>query len=462
MNDSEVREKITQCDWKPLLECDQLVRQMKSGAAFSEFKEGVIDFAPTYKYDPGTSQYDTSEKSRTPAWCDRILWHLGSSNGEDSLQQLSYMRHELFSSDHKPISSLFQVKVKRVIQEKRHKVYQDVVSLLDKIENENRPTATVDTNHIQFDNVKYLEPVTKIVTLENTGKVIAKFHFIPKLDEHFFCKPWLTINPPVGIISPGQKIAIQFTVLIGNKHVALFNSGNEKLEDILILHLDGATDHFISLSGNYLRSCFGMTLNELVRHLNPVRTTSISPKGSMDTQDAVLSIPKEIWRMVDFLYKKGMDTENLFLESGVEEEMAIVRECLDTGEDFAPHNFSVHSMAESLLRFLDSLAEPLIPFNLYDQVLDCETYVQCKQIMTHLSPVNYNVFYYLVAFLREVLGHTNTNGLSVTKLALVFSSAIIRLRSGEFGVVSLPDSISQKKVLFLVHFLNVENDLKVI
>ena len=41
---------------------------------FREFSEGKTFFAPTYKYDLFCDDYDTSEKKRTPAWTDRVLW----------------------------------------------------------------------------------------------------------------------------------------------------------------------------------------------------------------------------------------------------------------------------------------------------------------------------------------------------------------------------------------------------
>ena len=51
-----------------LLAADQLSYVMSTGAAFSGYTEAPILFRPTYRYDIGTDNYDTSEKMRIPAW----------------------------------------------------------------------------------------------------------------------------------------------------------------------------------------------------------------------------------------------------------------------------------------------------------------------------------------------------------------------------------------------------------
>jgi hypothetical protein len=86
---------------------DQLIIEMKKNTLFNGFREGFIDFAPTYKFNFGTNDYDTSKKKRIPSWTDRILYRCLN----DCLDQVSY--GSIFScmhSDHKPVFSQFVLK----------------------------------------------------------------------------------------------------------------------------------------------------------------------------------------------------------------------------------------------------------------------------------------------------------------------------------------------------------------
>ncbi|KAH9971347.1 inositol polyphosphate phosphatase [Lactifluus volemus] len=88
-----------------LLAADQLNYVMNAGATFSGYIEGPILFRPTYRYDLGTDNYDTSEKMRVPAWTDRVLYR-GSK-----LDLSVYSRAELKGSDHRPVYAAFRATV---------------------------------------------------------------------------------------------------------------------------------------------------------------------------------------------------------------------------------------------------------------------------------------------------------------------------------------------------------------
>jgi len=94
-----------------LLERDQLLASKRKNPWFRlrAFQELPLTFAPTYKYDVGTDNYDTSEKKRAPAWCDRLLYR-----GRDRVKQLDYQRHEVRVSDHRPVTGLFEMVIKRI------------------------------------------------------------------------------------------------------------------------------------------------------------------------------------------------------------------------------------------------------------------------------------------------------------------------------------------------------------
>uniref|UniRef100_A0A7S3LWS9 Inositol polyphosphate-related phosphatase domain-containing protein n=1 Tax=Palpitomonas bilix TaxID=652834 RepID=A0A7S3LWS9_9EUKA len=90
-----------------LLEKDQLLNQKKDRKAFDGFNEADIDFAPTYKYDLDSDEYDTGEKKRAPAWTDRILWRSYGS-AHESLHFVKYGRAEQKSSDHRPVYAILK------------------------------------------------------------------------------------------------------------------------------------------------------------------------------------------------------------------------------------------------------------------------------------------------------------------------------------------------------------------
>ena len=47
--------------------------------------------------------------------------------------------------------------------------------------------------------------------------------------------------------------------------------------------------------------------------------------------DPVFLIPKELWSLIDCLYNHGLNEVGLWREDSTEQELAAVRECLDTG-----------------------------------------------------------------------------------------------------------------------------------
>ena len=92
-----------------LLDRDQLLLSRRKNPDFRlrDFSEAPINFLPTYKYDVGTDNYDSSDKRRAPAWCDRIL-----VRGDVAIKQLDYCRHEIRVSDHRPVSASFKMRIK--------------------------------------------------------------------------------------------------------------------------------------------------------------------------------------------------------------------------------------------------------------------------------------------------------------------------------------------------------------
>jgi hypothetical protein len=122
----EVKRLVAERNYAPLLAADQLRIEHEAGRVFVDFDEAEIDFAPTYKYDLFSDDWDTSEKCRVPAWTDRVLWRKRDGlTGCSDVSCRYYGRSELKQSDHRPVLGVLDIDVLRVNDEKRERVFGD-------------------------------------------------------------------------------------------------------------------------------------------------------------------------------------------------------------------------------------------------------------------------------------------------------------------------------------------------
>lgn len=104
----EVLDKIGKNRWSFLRRFDQLTREKNASRIFQGYQEGELSFPPSYKYQVQSDYYDSK---RVPSWTDRILWKT-NSRGMAEVEQQFYGRHEIFMSDHRPVSAAFRVRRK--------------------------------------------------------------------------------------------------------------------------------------------------------------------------------------------------------------------------------------------------------------------------------------------------------------------------------------------------------------
>ena len=96
--------------WSELVLSDQLRVQMQQNRVFCGFKEGEINFCPTYRWERNKSTV-SNKREQPPSYCDRILYK-SLPQTFDLWQECYLSSHKCFGSDHRPVWSLFKFKPK--------------------------------------------------------------------------------------------------------------------------------------------------------------------------------------------------------------------------------------------------------------------------------------------------------------------------------------------------------------
>jgi phosphatidylinositol-bisphosphatase len=362
---------------------------------------------------------------------------------EDSIRQEYYMSHQrVLSSDHKPIDTVFTVEFDAVVTELKAKVQQEVARELDRAENEGRPGITIIFDQAQeemetktpspagdgaqgvdFGNVAYGQRKTRSLTIANTGQVEATFQFIDRPVEsgesNKLAPPWLSVTFAGSdtneedrakqqlkreiTLEPGDAVNATVEILVDDMLlVQSLNNGTAELDDVLVLRVTDGRDHFISIRGAWLQSCFGRPIDELiripeggVRALLP-RTDGKGPPVNRG-QEVCWSAPRELIKLTETIEvlterviadANMIDTAHLPVESSGwpfndqswllkdvrtrEAQKAPLFEALDSDKSLndafpagVPAIERLEITAEVLIAFLNSITDGIVPETLW-------------------------------------------------------------------------------------------------
>jgi phosphatidylinositol-bisphosphatase len=198
-------------DIKTLLTRDMLnMEKNEKKTVFQGYNEGEITFLPTYKFTPGTNNYENrpDKKIRAPAFCDRVLW---KTTCEESVKQRSYDRAMLTPSDHKPVFATFEVTLCKIDQAKERTMLGDTYREIDKWVNANAPKLKIQgAPEITFRAAVAGVEQSGSISIANEGSTAAEWEFInPAGAEKSgpawpICPKWLKIPTSHDFILPGQ------------------------------------------------------------------------------------------------------------------------------------------------------------------------------------------------------------------------------------------------------------------
>ncbi|KAF4921255.1 Type I inositol polyphosphate 5-phosphatase 8 [Colletotrichum viniferum] len=362
----------------------------------------------------------------------------------DRIQLDIYTSHQrIISSDHKPIISVFTLDYDAVVPDLKAKVHAEVAKELDRAENEGRPLITVilDNHDLQakdetgavdigeavdFGDIGYRSRHTATLTLANTGRVPAKFAFVetPTIeDDSDSSSPpsWLRTSfkradvedgeqPDLGsevTLEPGETISAVLEVHVNDmSHVRALNDGRSSLEDILVLRVEDGRDHFIPVRASWLPTCFGRSIDELIRIPDGgirkfVRSRVPNGSGSIPYDlDVHCAAPKELFKLTEAVEvmtsraiadanmieehlipgdKPGWpfdDTAWLFRDRDARDAQVLALiEALDTDQPLVdalpvetPSLHRLEVIAEVLLLFLSGLTDGIVTASLWAKI----------------------------------------------------------------------------------------------
>lgn len=460
-------------NWPALVGADQLTQQMKVCDVFSEFREGPLRFAPTYKLDRFEEVYSTDENGdvkRTPSYTDRILWRVGNQKGGSapmattppSVSLREYNSVRVFSSDHRPVYAAFSMAFGIENPTEKESAAHQVNRYLDVREAEMRPSVRLSSDEVDLGEVHFGKPVSKRLVILNDGKVPV---IVSLISPNGGGRPaWLQDNSADlqnCKLSPGESATLRVRVLVtsGEGVADALVAKESRMDAALTVNVDpGGFRRETRIIGHYVPTTIGLSLETLSMHAEPIATVGLessarrvrTPTAPRDVEVqqrmepgiVPLSVPKELWWLVNALLRDDRRGEgsaprrymdrfpDLFLQkadmAGVERTLS----CIDRGE-IIPRAISGIAIASCLVHVISNLEKPVIPQSLYRKAIQAGRSREADAVLNVLSQLpalNWNTFWYVIRFIAETPPVLREN--KAMEVSAVFGQALLRPEGG--------------------------------
>jgi hypothetical protein len=391
----QVRKAISELSTIPLHEKDQLRCEMGLNHVFTNYFEPPIDFMPTYKFDPQTDDYDTSEKLRTPSWTDRILYHTKRSkihpNNQTELETIQTIHYSCAKtirfSDHRPVSGLYLVNIKYECDDKRsNRIREELIRQFDREENDSIPTIEVRPRPpaIMFNNIRYLDKVNYSIVIKNTGECPCTCSICPssifeptrpiktkQLNEvPFFDCLTLTPNSPY-MINTGEEQHIEISFQMKSRYSWLFS---KQINEIIILHVENGADTFITLDLTLDMGPFGLSFDQFPPSLyDGIKKQYIYSINEKIAREHIIEMKKDppalYISLIDCLKERNDLNLLTIFNSETQDSIDLIplrNQIYDHNYNF--QNYSSIHLFTILLYLLQSLPEPLISRHIQDKI----------------------------------------------------------------------------------------------
>ncbi|KAK2764282.1 Rho-type gtpase-activating protein [Arachnomyces sp. PD_36] len=150
-------------------------------------------------------------------------------------------------------------------------------------------------------------------------------------------------------------------------------------------------------------------------------------------------IPGIVTRCIEEVELRGMDMEGIYRKSGGSSQVQQIREGFEANPsdyDISDPDLDIHAVTSALKQYLRKLPMPLITFDVYDKLLECNgitpvsariTTMQCG--LQGLPRVHRDLLEFLVFHLKRVVEREKENLMTSMNVAVVFAPTIMRPES---------------------------------